>query len=295
MKVIVSLLVLVSANAFALEYERILFSNGTETRSPQELLDEVGMQMSDVINYDCNADRSTLFTMDININLAKDSLRIQDNNKNVVIYQDQKLYDLNGKPTRARGSWIKRVYKALKKLDRISTTSRLIEKLEYGFQPVYIKHGRNQFDPSYDGDRYYTYGNNASFIMNFDIQKPFVEGLLFNRIGSGGRLSWNPNMKSKFVESDGVKRTVDPIVALAHEMYHAYDSLRGLLDRRFVKGEKLEFNGVHEYRAVYLENMVRKAIGSKYRKVYGQNDSENDLLDDQGTPIWITDPCIGWL
>jgi hypothetical protein len=295
MKLLLSLLVLLSANSYALDYERILFSNGTQPLDPQELLKKVRMQMNDLYGYDCNQGRDQLFTDDLNMNPASNSLLIKDGNDKVVIYIDKKLYTTDGKPTRAKGSWIKRVYTAMLRLEKIPVAATLIDKLETSFQPVVIKKGGNQFDPSYDGERRYTYGNNASFVMNFDERKPFVDGIPFNLIGSGGRIFWNPDMKSKFVESDGVKRSIDGVVALAHEMYHAYDSIRGLLDRRFVKGDGLEFSGIHEYRAVFLENMVRKGLGRKYRKLYGQTDSENDLLDENGEPIWITDPCIGWL
>ena len=93
-----------------------------------------------------------------------------------------------------------------------------------------------------------------------------------------------------------IKDKIDTDIILAHEMYHAYDGMRGLLDRRFVKSDTHEFQPVCEYRAVRLENSLRKSLGYKYRKFYSHTEgSDQDMLDDNGEPIKIPTPCINWL
>ena len=80
--------------------------------------------------------------------------------------------------------------------------------------------------------------------------------------------------------------------ALAHEMYHAFDSIRGILDMRFVKGEEYEFTLMSEYRAVYFENIVRKAPGIAYRTHYGQDQTGPGVLDEFNEPRTMPSPCL---
>jgi hypothetical protein len=75
-------------------------------------------------------------------------------------------------------------------------------------------------------------------------------------------------------------------------MYHAFDSIRGLLDMRFVQGEKYEFTQASEYRAVYFENLTRKASGVIYRTHYGEDKTGPGVLDELGEPIKIPSPCL---
>ena len=100
------------------------------------------------------------------------------------------------------------------------------------------------------------------------------------------------------MESDWIQRKVDPRIILGHEMLHAYDGMRGLLDRRFVKSDHHEFQPVTEYRAVRMENILRIALGHKRRKFYsytvGDTD-QKDMLDTNDETIVLPTPCIKWL
>src|SRR5690606_10353523 len=109
---------------------------------------------------------------------------------------------------------------------------------------------------------------------------------------------WEPQSYATFVEEDLRERAVPTAIALAHEMFHAYDAVRGLLDRRFVEHAELEFIPLAEYRASYFENVLRKNMGHKYRKFYGNSanrESSVDLLNKEGKPIFLPTPCISWL
>jgi hypothetical protein len=75
-------------------------------------------------------------------------------------------------------------------------------------------------------------------------------------------------------------------------MYHAFDSIRGLLDMRFVSGENYEYQLASEYRAVYFENLMREELGIKFRKYYGSHSEWADVLDENDRPILIPSPCL---
>ena len=47
------------------------------------------------------------------------------------------------------------------------------------------------------------------------------EEVPFTNIGAGGVVAWNPKLEG-----------IPSHVSLAHEMYHAFDSIRGLLDEQ---------------------------------------------------------------
>ena len=105
---------------------------------------------------------------------------------------------------------------------------------------------------------------------------------------------WHPTKEILSIESDGKKRATDKTVSLAHELFHAWDSVRGLLDMRMVKGEHYSFESVVEYRGVWFENQIRQELGFLYRKYYSDPHVENspDLLDDSGEPVYIPHVCL---
>ncbi|MBC7385463.1 MAG: hypothetical protein H7301_04765 [Cryobacterium sp.] len=83
-------------------------------------------------------------------------------------------------------------------------------------------------------------------------------------------------------------------VTLAHELFHAYDGIRGLLDRRIVfPPERFESTEVSEYRAMYFENRIRHNSGIPYAIHYGTYaENEPGVLDASGNPIWFPVPCL---
>lgn len=294
-------LFILSLSAFAAipPYELINFASG-ERRSPEDLLKETSKTLEDLKNFHCESNqRGELFFENMLMNLAADSLKIVTTHKKkqvIYTYRDGKVF-LNGKKTKARGSYAKKTLKALKKLSRKSThVKKLLSKLQMAPAPFYIKFGRNQYTPNMLDERSNEHGNEAGFVSMMDDRRPMVEGMVFEQIGFTGQINWNPGANLELVEIDYVKRSAPSVLALAHELFHAYDGMRGLLDRRFVKGEGLEFVPVAEYRAVYFENLVRKDLGLKYRRFYsGSKKGEADLLDENNQPILLPTPCIHWL
>lgn len=294
------LLLLNSSITFALDYELINFANN-RLRSESEILDETGKTRVQLASFQCFINtRNDLFTLNTRANLKMDSLRVKDSKDNTFIYRDQKLYRLNGSlyNRRIRDSFLKTLMKTLSKLEMFPESKQLINELQASPFPFVIEKGGNRYDPSHSNERSYTGGNEAGFVSLLDELQPIVERFPFKQIGYGGRIYWNPATVAKFVESDYKEREVNVDIILAHEMYHAYDGMRGLLDRRFIKADELEFQPVAEYRAVRFENIMRKNYGGLYRRFYSTPSDLNsikDMLDKYEEPIVIPTPCIKWL
>lgn len=292
-----TLLSLISPQTFA--YELVNFSS-SRVRTADEILTETNKTYADLTAYSCdNPDRMELFAQTTIQNMAQDSLKIVTKTNDIFTYQNGELFDQDGKPlSKIKDKFAKIALKTLARLETVPETRQLIKELQYSPYPFYIKLGGNRYTPNNLDQRSNLHGNDAGFISMMDDLRPMVDGMPFSQIGFGGQIHWHPNIKSDFVEVDYKKRFVDKDLVLAHEMYHAYDGMRGLLDRRFIKSDEYEFQPVCEYRAVRLENAARKGLGYKYRRYYSDphtDRSPKDMLDDNDEPIVIPTPCIKWL
>ena len=88
--------------------------------------------------------------------------------------------------------------------------------------------------------------------------------------GSGGTISWNPEgAVLPTAEGGQVCATTD----LAHEMFHALDANRGMMDKRLEKG--IERN---EWQAVYHENILRKQMNLPLRTHHTTRKSSNGMF-----------------
>lgn len=297
MKKLIPLLFLVSNISLAYEYELVNFS-GSRVRTIEEILQETNKTEAQLFDYKCdNEERFELFSNSLIQNLNKDSLRIIDKNKNTFIYKDSELLNIDGTPVKKiRDRFVKTLLKTLERLESFPESKRLVEELQFAKIPFYIQLGGNRYSPHIEGERPYMHGNEAGFVSSMDDLKPVVDKLPFLQIGFGGIIYWDPKTDADFMESDGVMRKIDTDIILAHEMYHAYDGMRGLLDRRFVQSNELEFQPVCEFRAVRMENTFRKALGYKYRKFYSYSETDpKNMLDENGEPVTLPTPCIQWL
>lgn len=298
MKTTTTLLLLLSTSAFAHNYELINFSN-TVMRTEEAILKETNKSKKDLAQYTCsNPERFNLFANTTIQNMKKDSLRIFSKKLGkTFIYIDGSLSTEDYKPvTKVKDKFLRIALKTLKRLQTVPESRRLIEELQFAPKPFFIKLGGNRYSPNNPEERTYLHGNEAGFVSFMDDLRPMIEKFPFELIGYGGLILWNPNTVAKFMEADGKMRQVDTDLILAHEMYHAYDGMRGLLDRRFVKSDELEFQPVCEYRAVRMENSLRKSFGYQYRQYYSYSETDpRDMLDDNGEPIVLPTPCIEWL
>jgi hypothetical protein len=293
-----TLLLLLSTSSFAYDYTLVNFSS-TTPRTEEAILKETNKTRDDLAQYKCsNPERFNLFANTTIQNMKKDSLRLVSKKLGkTFIYIDGAITTEDYKPvTQIKDKFLKIAIKTLKRLETVPESRRLIEELQFAPRPFFVKLGGNRYSPNNPDERTYIHGNEAGFVSFMDELRPMIEQMPFQLIGYGGMILWNPNTDAEFMEADGKMRKVDTDLILAHEMYHAYDGMRGLLDRRFVKSDELEFQPVCEYRAVRMENSLRKSFGYQYRQYYSYSETDSrDMLDDNGEPIILPTPCIEWL
>lgn len=278
------------------EYKRVQIEHDKfQDYTKEELSQRIGSDSALLPYYACNGrDELDPFLRPIRSNPKKDSLKIKAyKSERLITYKEGRFFEENGQEAIniSQDTFYKYVIRALEKLEKLDSTSKLLRLLEESYYPLTIEFGGNRFVPYGDGKPYkgiYI----AGAISFFDtLRFTSEEGVTFNQIGTGGSIAWHPTMKIESIEADGKVRTLDPDVALAHEMYHAFDSIRGLLDQRVIVGEGLEWTNGSEYRASYFENLVRGELGIRYRKHYGDN-SKGGILDEKGEPIFISSPCL---
>src|SRR5690606_3242267 len=225
----------------------------------EELAGRIGEDSGLLPYYACNGrDEMDPFQKPIRSNAQRDSLKIKAyKSDRLVTYKEGRYYEENGKEVKniSQDTFYKYVVRALEKLEKLESTSKLLRLLEESYYPLTIEFGGNRFVPYADGKPYkgiYIAGT----ISFFDTLRFTSEDtVIFNQIGTGGSIAWHPTMKLETTEADGKVRVLDPDVALAHEMYHAFDSIRGLLDQRMIIGEGYEMTNATEYRASYFENL----------------------------------------
>ncbi len=300
MKIIgAALAAFISLSAFAHDYKVVRFeASDYRDFSLEELTSKIGESASILPLYKCNGrDELDPFQVPHRINPLRNSLKIKAyKSTDVLTYQMGRYFDVDGKEvTTFSDPFFQFVTSALARFEKLESTAKLLRLLEESYFPLTIAFGNNSFNPQIEGGRFWSGMKMAQAITYFSTLRMSDGGYPFNEIGSGGQILWNPKLEIETIEADSVKRKLDKDVALAHEMYHAFDSIRGLLDMGNVSGEGYEFQGVVEYRAVYFENLVRKELGIKYRKHYSEPYepvNPPDMLDDSGEPIYISSPCL---
>ena len=93
--------------------------------------------------------------------------------------------------------------------------------------------------------------------------------------GSGGSIGWNPSGTTLPTTEGG---STNANIDLAHELFHALDANKGLLDSRKVDGIKRS-----EWQAVYRENVLRSEMKLPLRTHYIKNiDPMGNFLGGSG-------------
>jgi hypothetical protein len=244
--------------------------------------------------YACNGrDELDPFHLPVRNNPRKDSLRIRAyNSDEMITYREGLFYNQQGRPVKKFSDpMFQHAQRALERFEKMPATSRLLRLLETSYFPLTIRFGGDRFDPNVTHGEFTPGIYMAQAIMFFVRGRMPDDIIIFNNIGVGGDIHWHPQGKFKATEEDAVERETDPLVTLAHEMFHALDSIRGLIDFRMVQGQQYESQMVAEYRAVYFENIVRKEMGYRYRKYYSAKQGPG-MLDETGSPYLIPAPCL---
>jgi hypothetical protein len=95
--------------------------------------------------------------------------------------------------------------------------------------------------------------------------------------GSGGKVLWNPS-GALLHTTDGLAKNSH--TDLAHELFHALDSNRGLLDNKKEQGLSRT-----EWQASYRENSLRIQLGYPVRTHYQTKTSLVKIVTDNNSPI----------
>lgn len=282
-------------SALAQDYVKVQFENNSfRDWSREEFHQKLGVNQGLLPHYACNnRDELDPFSSPVRINPAKNSLRIQAyKSEEFVIYQQGNYFDKDGnKVKNLNDTFYKYVVPTLERFEKLDSTQKMLRHLEESYFPLTIRFGGNSFAPTLENGKAYQGIYMANAINYISKGRMPDDSLPFSDVGVGGFINWHPTLKVETTEADGKVRKLDPDIALAHEMFHAFDSIRGLLDLRFVQGPKYENQLASEYRAVFFENAVRQELGLKFRKYYSHTEGE-DLLDDNGQPISIPAPCL---
>ncbi len=290
---------ILATSAFAEDYKIVRFeASDYLSFTLEELTAKIGDNASLLPLLKCNGrDEFEPFQPAHRINPLRNSLRIKAAKSDELLnYQLGHYFDASGnKVTSFSDPFFQFVSKALARFEKLTSTEKLLRQLEESHFPLTIALGNNSFNPQIEGGRFWSGMKMAQAAAYFSTLRMSDGGYPFNDIGSGGQILWNPKLEVETIESDNVRRKLDKDIALAHEMYHAFDSIRGLLDMGNVSGESYEFQSVVEYRAVYFENLVRGELGIKYRKHYSdpyQPVNPPGMLNEAGEPIFIKSPCL---
>lgn len=315
-----------AADLFAAQpYKLIAFENSYyRDYSFDELSHLLGTNASYLPYFSCkDKNLKKIFFKPPRKNPKKDSLKIQlHQSQEVVTYKRGRFLDNQGKenPDMLNNLFIKHARIALAKIESTSQGSLLLRLLEESFFPITITLGANSFSPNAGGIRRGGLYMSEAIVI-FDRLRKADDSLPFENIGHGGLVYWSPSEPVESLEEDGVLRPSPPEIVLAHELYHAFDSIRGLLDSRIVispntlspaghakydqpvliqnPSDDKAIHGpaatVAEYRAVYFENLIRSSLSLKLRKSYSKTgDDDIPMLTSNKKPVLIPAPCLNY-
>ncbi len=194
------------------------------------------------------AGNSPISFLDIN----GDSILIHTR-KSEVSWENGKLFNKDGSSYdgKVRG-YLRQANNALNDINGTEAGADMLLGLASSTNKFVIRSGLNSFRPDDHGSPGINLVTNNTYALQvFDQGKLVASHLPFEKFGDGGDVNWN---------SGGV-------VTLAHEIAHASDADKGLLDSRVVS-----VNGgseeIREIRAVYKENLVRGQLGLPLRISY---------------------------
>ncbi len=263
-----------------------------------QLRERIGADALFLDRFVCDTIREfEIFTPLIKSNPRRNSLRARlKRDSPSFIYRDGQWFDEDGTVAElGKDRFYQQTAAALAILESLETGRTLLRQLESSPETLFIEPGRNSFAATIPGRKTYTGMRRSQAIQTFVTRRfPDYVDYPLDAIGSGGYVYFDPHGEYLSVEDDGVARPTPAFVILAHEMYHAYDGVRGLLDRRFVWSEEIQSTEVTEIRASYFENLVRREAGRRYKKYYGGGEDQSGpgLLDRTGAPILIPAPCL---
>ena len=193
------------------------------------------------------------------IDVNGDSLWI-NHKGNDYLYQDGSLYNkdgslYNGKNGKLNG-YINKVKTAIDKLSKTETGKMLVQNLSDSKFNYTIKYkGTNSF-------------------MEDNINRASLNRITSgyeDMAGSGGTIFWNPAISTSGPDVNG-NETRPSFIGLGHEMAHAENARKGIIDRSPYAPNHMDYNlrkvPNDEINAVFYENKIRLEHGLPLRKAY---------------------------
>ena len=287
-------------------YELMLFENSHfRNYTYEELKSKISIHQDAIDLNVCNGNEKLLLPDLIKSNPKRNSLKILNSKTNQTItYIDGELFDDAGQKVAiesVKDKYTKTIIGFIEQLRQFPEGSRLITLLQQVLYPMVIaKTGGPRFEVVGSTGKSFSVHQESTIMQHFAaLRKSGETEDTFKQFGAGGFVRFDPSFKDLAnIESDNKKRASPILSAFAHELFHGFDSVRGLMDRRGVVGEGYEFTEVTEYRAVFFENIVRKNLGRKYRKYYSDVDlddpnlAKGTMLDKNGEPYLMPTPCL---
>lgn len=199
------------------------------------------------------------------------AIRINHNKqKETILYRDGKLYDsnynqyLSGIGYKKNGKvrdYLASIYNALEKIRKTKKGKEMLDFLtdrayQTGSNSLVITSNSNEF--SHLGSKPPTISGTGNFYfvatkLNFPTIYVYVAGK-------------EPETKDYIVTLEGTQ-TPPFYIALAHELAHAWDRIRGTFDFSKVNEEGLEFTESERF-STYIENIIRNENNLPLREYY---------------------------
>jgi RHS repeat-associated protein len=200
---------------------------------------------------------------------------------NMYQYKEGKLYNQDGSEFtgKVRG-FVKRTMNALNDIKKYAEGVATVNELENSENNFTIQYNNKCEFKEDNSNKAYWQQKQSDLDGNYG-NKALVESGKDYSGGSGGTIGWNM-VGELLPTTQGTQR--HGVLALAHELFHALDANRGLLDDRLYLGIKRS-----EWQAVYRENMLRKQMGEPYRTYYNTDEQHNGagarMLDVNKRPM----------
>ncbi len=205
------------------------------------------------------------------IDVNGDSIKVTNGGRTLLyengsFYENGKLVGRNNKGKIAgKGSGFFRATEGmLAKLNATDAGKGVINELQSSTNVFDIKYstGKANFIAGFTGFGTPELINNASAFQVMAEGKKIIKQFTFNQIGSGGTIYFDPSISINTTTTTGNLKE-DPTIILGHELYHAYEANKGLLDGNPI----LHGNGsgiIREIRAVHYGNTLRQQMGKNY-------------------------------
>ncbi|WP_249030965.1 M91 family zinc metallopeptidase, partial [Flavobacterium columnare] len=205
--------------------------------------------------------------------MAPEDIIIIGNNKQQLKYENGNLFNKDGSAYTGKvDKFTQKTVDALGQISKSAEGSAMIQELQSSKNEFTISKGASEFNET---DRYKGYANqlatDPSAKNSFDALTKMGIDMTG---GSGGAVTWDPSGGS-IPTTAGMK--TNATIDLSHEMFHALDSNRGMLDDRRENGVKRD-----EYQAVFRENNLRGQLNLPLRTHYQTTFDINGMKTSYG-------------